>query len=106
MKSTADEPGRSSQAPLLSRYWDSNLRIMLGLLAVWALTGLSAGILVADWLNQFSFPGTGFPLGFWFAHQGSILSFVVLILLYCLLMNRLDRKHHAEMERMKREVEQ
>jgi putative solute:sodium symporter small subunit len=64
---------------------------MIVLLAVWALAGLGCGILWADVLNQWNLPGTGYPLGFWFAHQGSILVFVVLILIYALAMDRLDR---------------
>jgi putative solute:sodium symporter small subunit len=78
-----------------ARYWRSNLRIMAVLLAVWAFCGLGCGILWADWLNQFHLGG--FPLGFWFAQQGSIVVFVVLILVYALMMGRLDRRHHAEL---------
>jgi putative solute:sodium symporter small subunit len=74
-------------------YWRANLRIMAGLLVIWAAAGVGASILIADWLNRFTLPGTGFPLGFWFAHQGSILVFVLLILAYCVLMNRLDSRH-------------
>jgi putative solute:sodium symporter small subunit len=48
-------------------------------------------------------PGTAFPLGFWFAQQGSIVVFVVVILVYCLMMNRLDRKHHDELVRIRKE---
>ena len=80
----------------LDRYWLSNLRIMAALLIVWAFFGLGCGILFADWLNQFNLPLTGFPLGFWFAQQGSIVVFVICILVYCLAMNRLDAKHHQE----------
>ena len=75
--------------------------IMCALLAVWAGVGLGASILLADSLNAFRLPGTGFPLGFWFAQQGSIIAFVVLILVYCVLMNRLDREHHREVERLR-----
>jgi putative solute:sodium symporter small subunit len=78
---------------LVARYWRSNLRIMGVLLGVWALAGVGAGILFADYLNAVYLPGTGFPLGFWFAHQGSILVFVGIILVYCILMNRLDEAH-------------
>lgn len=82
----------------LDRYWRDNLRIMVGLLALWAAASFGCGILLADWLNQFRLPLTGFPLGFWFAQQGSIVIFVLCILIYCLAMNRLDRRHHAELE--------
>lgn len=78
----------------LERYWRSNLRIMAALLFLWAFASFGCGILWADWLNQFRIGG--FQLGFWFAQQGSIITFVFCILIYCLAMNRLDRKHHDE----------
>jgi len=87
----------------LERYWVRNVRLMAGLIVIWALAGLGCGILFADYLNQFRLPGTGYPLGFWFAQQGSILVFVLLILIYCLLMNRLDAKHHQELEEFRKE---
>ncbi len=97
MSKTAD----NSDQVYLDRYWHSNLRIMLALLLLWSLAGVVAGVLAADWLNRFMLPGTGIPLGFWFAQQGSIIAFVFLILAYCILMNRLDRRHHLEMEQAK-----
>ncbi len=81
----------------LDRYWMSNLRIMAALLVLWAVPSFGCGILLADWLNRFRLPFTGFPLGFWFAQQGSIVIFVLCILIYCLAMNRLDRRHHEEL---------
>ena len=84
----------------LDRYWRANLRIMVSLLVVWAAASFGCSILFADWLNQFRLPFTGFPLGFWFAQQGSIVVFVACILLYCVAMNRLDRRHHEELERL------
>jgi len=69
---------------------------MAALLFVWASVSFGCGILFADWLNQFYLPLTGFPLGFWFAQQGSIVVFVICILIYCLAMNRLDDRHHEE----------
>jgi putative solute:sodium symporter small subunit len=86
----------SQSDDLHRRYWKYNLRLMIVLLAVWALTGLGCGILWADVLNQWNLPGTGYPLGFWFAHQGSILVFVALILIYALAMDRLDRTLRAD----------
>ncbi len=86
----------------LGRYWRTNLVIMVGLLCIWAGVSFGCGILFADSLNQYRLPGTGFPLGFWFAQQGSIVVFVLCILIYCLSMNRLDRRHHEELERLQR----
>ena len=86
----------------LDRYWRSNLRVMASLLFVWAFVSFGCGILWADWLNQFYLPFTGFPLGFWFAQQGSIAVFVICILVYCLAMNRLDLRHHVELEAIER----
>jgi putative solute:sodium symporter small subunit len=74
-------------------YWRHNLRYLGILLFIWAFVSFGCGIVFADWLNQFQLPGTGFPLGFWFAQQGSIYVFVVLVLVYVALMNRLDRKY-------------
>lgn len=81
----------------LKRYWRSNLILMLVLLLIWAVAGLGCGVLWADWLNNYYLPGTGYPLGFWFAQQGSIIVFVVLILIYALWMNHLDRYHRDEL---------
>lgn len=88
-------------AAAIDRYWRSNLRIMAGLLAVWAAVGLGCGILFADALNEVRLGG--FKLGFWFAQQGSVITFVVLVLAYAVLMARLDRRHHEELERIRRE---
>ena len=93
---TQNEPMDQRLQEALDRYWRSNLRLMAGLLAVWAFISLGCGIVFADWLNRFHLPLTGFPLGFWFAQQGSIVVFVVCILVYCLAMNRLDERHHRE----------
>lgn len=84
----------------LDRYWRSNARLTLALLLIWAFVGLGCGVLFADVLNQYRLPGTGYPLGFWFAQQGSIVAFVLLILVYCIFMNRLDARHHAEIEEL------
>lgn len=71
---------------------------MLVLLAVWFLVSYGAGILFVDALNGVRIPGTGFPLGFWFAQQGSIYVFVALIFVYVALMNRLDRAYGLDEE--------
>ena len=72
-------------------YWGENLRLVLILLAVWFGISFGCGVLLADFLNQFTFGG--FKLGFWFAQQGSMYGFLVLIIVYVVLMNRIDRKH-------------
>lgn len=72
-------------------YWRENLRLMLILLVIWFAVSFGAGILFVDQLDQISF--FGFPLGFWFAQQGSIYTFVVLIFIYVWKMNKLDRKY-------------
>ncbi|HSG48480.1 MAG TPA: DUF4212 domain-containing protein [Longimicrobiales bacterium] len=73
-------------------YWRRNVRLVLTLLAVWFAASYGAGVLFAEFLNRFRIPGTGFPLGFWFAQQGSIYVFVALIFVYVFRMNRLDRE--------------
>jgi putative solute:sodium symporter small subunit len=73
-------------------YWRRNLRYLSVLLTIWFAVSYGAGILFVDVLNRVTIPGTGFELGFWFAQQGSIYTFVVLIFVYVFLMNRLDRE--------------
>ncbi len=85
----------------IARHWRRNVALMAGLLVVWAVVGLGCGVLFADSLNAVRL--RGFPLGFWFAQQGSILVFVLLILVYALGMAKLDRVHHAELEALSRE---
>ena len=75
-------------------YWRKNVTIMSVLLAIWAFVGLGCGVLFADWLNQFKLGG--FPLGFWFAQQGSIIVFIILILVYAILLNRLDNEYSGD----------
>lgn len=77
-------------------YWRKNLYYVGVLLFVWAAVSLGAGVLFADYLDQFSLGG--FPLGFWFAQQGSIYTFIVLVIVYVWLMNRLEQKRYKEGE--------
>ncbi|MGE4298334.1 MAG: DUF4212 domain-containing protein [Desulfovibrionaceae bacterium] len=72
-------------------YWKKNKSYMVALLAVWALVSYGFGIFFVEPLNAITIGG--FPLGFWFAQQGSIYVFVCLIFAYYVLMQRLDRKH-------------
>lgn len=77
-------------------YWRKNLRLLVTLLVVWFLVSYGAGILFVDFLDQFRLGG--FPLGFWFAQQGSIYTFIVLIFVYVWRMNRLDREFDVHEE--------
>ena len=75
-------------------YWKSNLKYLRVLLSIWFIVSFLFGIVFAESLNQFKL--AGFPLGFWFAHQGSIYTFVVLIFIYVILMNKLDKKFDVD----------
>ncbi|WP_298480483.1 DUF4212 domain-containing protein [uncultured Maribacter sp.] len=72
-------------------YWKENIRFLIILLTIWFLVSFGAGILFRQELNNFHLGG--FKLGFWFAQQGSIYVFVILIFVYVRLMNKLDKKY-------------
>jgi putative solute:sodium symporter small subunit len=77
-------------------YWRANLKVLSILLVIWFAVSYGAGILFVDTLDTIRLGG--FPLGFWFAQQGSIYTFVVLIFVYVWQMNRLDRKFDVHEE--------
>ncbi len=77
--------------PRARAYWRANLRVVAGLLVLWFAVSYGLGILLVEPLNGIRLGG--FPLGFWFAQQGSIYVFVALVLLYAIWMDRLDRTH-------------
>lgn len=72
-------------------YWKSNLKVVLSLLLVWFIASYGFGIIFSDFLDQIKIGG--FKLGFWFAQQGSIFVFVILIFVYVWLMKKLDKKY-------------
>lgn len=80
----------------LENYWKRNLRYLGILLVVWFIVSYGCGILFADALNSVMLGG--FPLGFWFAQQGAIYVFVVLIFVYVSLMNKLDKEFDVDEE--------
>ncbi len=84
----ADARGRGA------RYWRENLRILSILLAIWFAVSFVCGMLLVEPLNAFRL--AGFPLGFWFAQQGAIYIFIVIIWIYALLMDRLDARYHVD----------
>ena len=77
-------------------YWRKNIHLMLKLLTVWFVVSFGFGILLVDVLNQI--PLFGFKLGFWFAQQGAIYVFVVLIFIYVRRMNDLDQEFGVDEE--------
>jgi putative solute:sodium symporter small subunit len=72
-------------------YWKANLKLIALCLAIWFVVSYLFGIILVDQLNAISIGG--YKLGFWFAQQGSIYVFVVLIFFYAFRMNKLDRQH-------------
>ncbi|MGI9544607.1 MAG: DUF4212 domain-containing protein [Cyclobacteriaceae bacterium] len=77
-----------------NQYWRKNLQYLFILLSIWFVVSYGCGILWVDQLNEIRIGG--FKLGFWFAQQGSIYVFVILIFVYVWLMNRLDKKYQAD----------
>ena len=77
-----------------AQYWRTNLRYLVVLLTIWFIVSYGCGILFVEELDRIRVGG--FKLGFWFAQQGSIYVFVVLIFVYVWLMNRLDRKFQVD----------
>lgn len=74
----------------LAMYWKKNLSLMVVLLAIWATVSYGCGILFVEQLNAIKLGG--FPLGFWFAQQGAIYVFVVLIFTYYFIMKKVDQE--------------
>ena len=82
----------SSSPPNATRYWQKNIVLVLVLLAIWFSVSLGAGILFRDWLDEnFSKIGNA-PFGFWMAQQGSIICFIIILVIYKVLMNRLENE--------------
>ncbi len=77
-------------------YWRANLRVAAILLIIWFTVSFGFGILLVEPLNQISF--FGFKLGFWWAQQGAIFVFVILIFVYAGIMKRIDKKFGVDEE--------
>jgi putative solute:sodium symporter small subunit len=78
----------------LKKYWRTNLLYLTILLLFWFTISFGCGIIFAKDLNNIKIGG--FKLGFWFAQQGAIYGFIVIIFIYTILMNRLDKKHDVD----------
>ena len=90
----SNENNQMYQKKNKNTYWKTNLKYLSILLVIWFTVSFLFGIVFAEYLNQFMLGG--FPLGFWFAHQGSIYAFVILIFVYVYLMNKLDKKYDVD----------
>jgi len=77
-----------------SSYWKANIKIVTILLAIWAIVAFGFSIFFIEHLNKIEVGNVG--LGFWFAQQGSIIVFVILVFVYAKWMDRLDRKFKLE----------
>ncbi|EKF75887.1 hypothetical protein A11A3_00295 [Alcanivorax hongdengensis A-11-3] len=77
-------------------YWAANVRLIITYLVIWFVVSYGCGVLFVDALNHIHF--FGFKLGFWFAQQGTIYTFLVLIVMYAYSMNKLDRKFDVHEE--------
>lgn len=76
------------------KYWKKNIRYLVILMSIWFVVSFGFGILLVDQLNTIKIGG--FKLGFWFAQQGSIFCFIILIAIYVWLMNKLDKKYNLD----------
>ena len=85
---------RSERVDRRNEYWVANLRCLAVLLTIWFAVSYGAGILFVDQLDRIRVGG--FKLGFWFAQQGSIYAFVLIIFIYVRWMNRLDREFDVD----------
>jgi putative solute:sodium symporter small subunit len=93
---TPTPPPREVRDPRYAAYWKANIRLMAFLLAIWFIVSFGAGIIFVDALDNIRF--FGFKLGFFFAQQGAIYVFVVLIFYYAWRMNRLEREYDVHEE--------
>ncbi len=87
-----EQPEETTKAE--SDYWRENVRLLVTLMSIWFACSFGAGILLRDWLDQFSIGG--YPLGFWFAQQGSIYIFIALIFYYVFKMRKIERKYDLD----------
>ena len=85
------QTGAGSEDLRAHAYWKANIRLVTGCLIVWAFASFGCAILFRPLLSGIPVGGT--DLGFWFAQQGSIIVFIILILIYAILLNRLDNEY-------------
>lgn len=90
-KDAADQDATSENE---GAYWKENLRLLGMLMSIWFMISFGAGILFRPFLDQYMLGG--YPLGFWFAQQGSIYGFIILIVIYTVKMRKIERDHDLD----------
>lgn len=93
--SSPDQPdGAGETSANAKAYWRENIRLLSILMTIWFVVSFGAGILFRDFLDQFLLGG--YPLGFWFAQQGAIYFFILLIIFYSVRMRRIERQYDVD----------
>ena len=87
---------RDSNDDRMAEYWSKNVSLMLRVFLIWFVVSFGCGIVFVDWLNQFRLGG--YPMGFWFAQQGSVFVFVALVFYYAHKMSSIDRDFGVDEE--------
>ena len=87
---------KDSNDDRMAEYWSKNVSLMLRVFLIWFVVSFGCGIVFVDWLNQFRLGG--YPMGFWFAQQGSIFVFVGLVFYYAHKMSSIDREFGVDEE--------
>ncbi len=91
---STSSPDTGETSAVEDAYWRENIRLLVTLMAIWFACSFGAGILFRDFLDQFMLGG--YPLGFWFAQQGSIYVFMALIFYYVVKMRKIERKYDLD----------
>ena len=90
-----DAPDRNAETSDTEKaYWSQNIRLLWTLMTIWFVVSFGAGIIFRDFLDQFAIGG--YPLGFWFAQQGAIYFFILLIAIYNVRMKRIERQYDLD----------
>ena len=90
-----DAPDRNAETSDTEKaYWSQNIRLLGTLMTIWFVVSFGAGIIFRDFLDQFAIGG--YPLGFWFAQQGAIYFFILLIAIYNVRMIRIERQYDLD----------
>ena len=87
---------KDSNDDRMAEYWSKNVSLMFRVFLIWFVVSFVCGIVFVDWLNQFRLGG--YPMGFWFAQQGSIFVFVGLVFYYAHKMSSIDREFGVDEE--------